>query len=119
MVRLYLYFPIGHPAEEAAFTAFINQLLTGVIDLPAPLNVSGFTHSARNAPSQGYYRLSSQHEWDDDPIVHLFIDLDTSETERVFEEGARRLKRIVGGLYKEEGREQDEIWCVSHALQRW
>jgi hypothetical protein len=118
--RITVLLPVTLANDRTAYLRFLDFLrsqhpfsATSVSEHP----VTGFSHSADEPPAYKghYWATSAGGRWVPDEIVILFLDRE-GPLGRIIED-ARSLKATVERSYREEGSEQDEIWCTVHQIQ--
>jgi hypothetical protein len=79
-------------------------------------SITGFSHSIDEpAAYKGFYWSVRRVEWIPDEIVVLFLDRSGRLIEVAQE--ARPLKAAIERFYREEGSEQEQIWCTVQQIR--
>ena len=118
LVRITFLLPITKRAHGVACMRVVNYLRSrdpGAKRGETELRVTGFTHTTavrRSSAFQGWW-YGPDAKWIPDDLVFLFIDRAGSlaRPTRLVSDVKLMKKRILN-FYREEGAEQQEIWCT-------
>jgi len=134
-LRVIVHLPVGHEDEELAVFETLDFLKQQKDDPAEPVKVMGFTYSAfvgsalalpgedgsKGPVFQGMWWDAALGGWVPDPITVLLVDYQRPPgvAQEALFQTIFQLKRTIAARYRENGRQQEEIWVVAHPLLRF
>lgn len=116
-LRVSANLPAGNSDQAAAIRTVIDHIKS--LQRRPETGVSGFTHTSLIPAGYRGYWCNSEGQWIADRIVRLYIDFDFSgEREMRLWEELAALKRFIKEIYSRYNSEQDEVWLISHPVDR-
>lgn len=110
------HLPLSSAAEDKAFNAVITYLQE---QRKKHVGVTGYTYS-QHGVFQGFWWSSKLQRWVDDSIVLLIVDYKVPQgnPENSLLEHFDKLKENIEEAYSRFGSPQEEVWVVTHWIDR-
>ena len=114
--RVMCHLPLRNASEDKAFAEILNYLRS---QREKRVGITGYTFSEPGT-FQGYWWSEDRQCWVDDAIVLLIVDyrLPRGNPEESFLEHLHRLKEKVESAYSDFGSPQEDVWIVTHRIDR-
>jgi hypothetical protein len=116
--RVTFFLPANDNKEHKAIFTVVRYLRSQLKCLTAP--VTGYTFSQIPDPVfVGSWWWEGRKQWKSDSVVLFMIDYERTLDDHRLENGIRRLKTKIKSAYSAVRRTQEEIWIITHRVQRF